>query len=63
MTVLGYSFILAGLSVLEVRDASKTGRDGASLKSKRKVRKSRQVKITNTHLKNIDLSVDYLASK
>lgn len=50
----------AGLSLLEVQE-SKTGKD--DLVNGRKKRKARHIKITNTHLKDIDLSVDYPMKK
>ena len=50
----------AGLSLLEVQDTKSKNDAGIN---GRKKRKSRQIKITNTHLKDIDLSVDYPMKK
>jgi hypothetical protein len=51
----------AGLTLLEVQEQHGSSQDD---KKKRKQRKGRSIKITNTHLTNIDLSVDYpMASK
>lgn len=54
-SIITHIISLAGLKSLEVQREQSTGEQT----QKRKVRRSRAIKITNTHLKDIDLTVDY----
>jgi hypothetical protein len=51
------------LTLLEVQENEKKKTDEQAGGKRRKNRKPRQIKITNTHLKDIDLTVDYPISK
>ncbi len=56
-------YLIAGLTLLEVQENEKKKTDEQAGGKRRKNRKPRQIKITNTHLKDIDLTVDYPISK
>ena len=53
----------AGLSVIEIQQEKNDKADEESADKKKKKRRARHIKITNTHLKDIDLTVDYPMAK